>query len=67
MFCFTDFVDDPTVRYKIGLSLIIFTSLNLFVNCSIMLVETVIKLFRIGKGYYQKLRNKKHIKDTKVR
>jgi hypothetical protein len=36
MFCFTDFVDDPTVRYKIGFSLIFFTTINLAVNVSVM-------------------------------
>ncbi len=67
MFCFTDFVEDPTVRFKIGLSLMLFTSLNLAVNCSIMAIETLFKLFRIGKGYYQKYRIFKHIEKIKQR
>ena len=53
MFCFTDFVDDPTVRYKIGISLIFFTSLNLVVNCSIMAFETLKNLYSWGKAKYQ--------------
>ncbi len=61
MFCFTDFVDDPTMRYKIGLSLICFTSLNLLVNCSVMVVETFFKLYRFCKVYYHKYRITIHV------
>ena len=67
MFCFTDFVDDPTVRYKIGISLIFFTSLNLVVNCSIMAFETLKNLYSWGKAKYQQWRNRKHIKMIKIR
>jgi hypothetical protein len=49
MFCFTDFVDDPTVRYKIGFSLIIFTGLNLGINIFVMLIETFKSLVRLCK------------------
>ncbi len=67
MFCFTDFVEDPTVRFKIGLCLMLFTSLNLAVNCSIMAIETLFKLFRTAKGYYQKYRIFKYVEQIKQR
>jgi hypothetical protein len=49
MFCYTDYVEDPIMRYKIGFSLILFTTLNLGINVMIMVVETLKSLFRLFK------------------
>jgi hypothetical protein len=49
MSCFTDFVDDPKIRYKIGGSLIVFTMINLAINVSVMGFETLKSIFRLGK------------------
>jgi hypothetical protein len=46
IFCFTDFVDDPIMRYKIGYSLIVLTIINLAVNIIVMLYETLKNLYR---------------------
>ena len=54
VFCFTDFVDDPTIRYDIGFSLIAFTTLNLGINIFVMLLET----FKSVKRFYKVLRHK---------
>jgi hypothetical protein len=59
IFCFTDFVDDPTMRYKIGFSLIAFTTLNLSINVFIMLFETIKSLFRFFMVLRQKCRKRK--------
>ena len=67
MFCFTDFVDDPTVRYKIGFSLIFFTTVNLGINVLIMFVETIHNLYSCGKVKYQKCRNRQHFKKIKLK
>lgn len=44
-YCFTDFVDDPEVRYKVGYSLILVTLINLAVNIFVMLKQTGAKLW----------------------
>jgi hypothetical protein len=55
-FCFTDFVDDPIMRYNVGFSLIVLTSINVGVNIIVMMHETLKKLFRIYKVLRQKYR-----------
>ncbi len=67
MFCLTDFVDDPKMRYYTGYSLIAFTSLNLIINTLVMFIETVKNLFRKSKIFRRRCRDKKHIKKIKQR
>ena len=43
-FCFTDFVSDPETRYTVGLWLILFTCLNMFVNLAVLLISVLLKL-----------------------
>jgi hypothetical protein len=49
IFCFTNFVDDPIMRYNVGFSLIVSTALNIVVNVTAILIETLYNLFRIYK------------------
>jgi hypothetical protein len=70
MFCFTDFVDNPTIRFNIGYSLITFTTLNLGINVFVMIIETFKNLFRkckICKICCQKCHNRKRLKKMKER
>ena len=52
-FGFSDFVDDPEVRYYVGYSLILVTIVNLVVNITIMLLETSARLWLYCKRFYK--------------
>jgi hypothetical protein len=64
-FCFTDFVDDPIIRYNVGFSLIVLTSINVGVNIIVMMLETLKKLFRIFKVLRQKYEKWKILRKIK--
>ncbi len=70
MFCFTDFVDNPTIRFYIGYSLIAFTTINLGINVLVMLMETLNNLFKKCKTLKiccQKCHYRKRLKKMKER
>jgi hypothetical protein len=61
-FLFTDFVDDPIMRYSMGYSLIGFTVLNIAVNICLMMMETGKSLLRVFKVIRFKYRGWRHRK-----
>jgi hypothetical protein len=64
-FCFTDFVDDPIMRYNVGFSLIVLTSINVGVNISVMIYETLGKIVRIFKVLRKNYRSWKILRKIK--
>jgi hypothetical protein len=51
------YVDDPTVRYTMGYSMIFFTVFNILVNASVLLyvtISTTIRNFKIIRYKYRK-------------
>lgn len=49
MFLFTDFVSDPSARSKMGVSMIIFTLLNIGLNLGLLIYSTVREAHRLLK------------------
>jgi len=46
IYLFTDFVDDPELRYQIGYSLIICASFLIAVNLSMMIIDSLFQAIR---------------------
>ena len=71
LFLFTDYIDDPELRYTIGFSLIVCTVSNIAVNMALMLFETLKKIFNKIFKFYRKCmyerRFKKFIKNRAKR
>jgi hypothetical protein len=61
-FLFTDYVDDPLIRYTMGYSLICITLVNLGGNLVIMTIGTMQKVFGLLKRMKQKFRRWRHIR-----
>ena len=61
-FLFTDYVDDPLIRYTVGYSLICTTFLNLGGNLVIMIIGTLQNFFGLFKRMKRKLRRWRHIR-----
>ena len=61
LFVFTDFVDDPVIRYYVGFSLIGVTCLNIVGNVGVLLSVTLKMLIFKLKKYCYNRRNKRII------
>lgn len=62
LYLFTDFVDNPIIRYKVGYSFIGCTCANIMVNVFVLMKVTVESLFFSCKRSIYKRRNRNLVK-----
>jgi len=60
---FTDFVPEPEIKYSIGWSAIVLSSLNIVVNLVMILIQTVQLIAAVVKKQIKRYRQRKSEKD----